>query len=320
MLLGSVPDIDVLIDRIESSRLHADSSRDGGIPDRDSSRASTSTPGGARGWSRLTTIRRARRRLDRHRRRASAGGPGRRRASSETAFPKARTEDVAAGGARWRDWMKTSPMGTSTRSASVRSARYAAELSTGALHEEAGPLAKQLADLQDVLGEVQDAVVAEERLTSLVRPVGSPGRHRSRPGSSRASRTRPARTHATVGRPHGKRRGPSASGPGSADCRPMLLVSPSTDGSRSPGAVWSRTSRRGAIASRAGSHPTAHLRAGLLAHACQRGWLGMCVSNGLGMILMSGREEFRLHLDDPHEGPIRSASGTTPSRRALPRG
>jgi hypothetical protein len=35
MLLGSVPDIDVLIDRIASSRLHADSSRDGGIPDRD---------------------------------------------------------------------------------------------------------------------------------------------------------------------------------------------------------------------------------------------------------------------------------------------
>jgi CHAD domain-containing protein len=48
-------------------------------------------------------------------------------------------------------------------------ARYAAELATEALHEEAGPLAERLADLQDVLGQLQDTVVAKERLTILVR-------------------------------------------------------------------------------------------------------------------------------------------------------
>lgn len=51
----------------------------------------------------------------------------------------------------------------------AKRARYAAELASGALHEEAGPLADRLADLQDVLGELQDAVVAKERLTELVR-------------------------------------------------------------------------------------------------------------------------------------------------------
>jgi CHAD domain-containing protein len=51
----------------------------------------------------------------------------------------------------------------------AKRARYAAELAADALHEEAGPLAKRLADVQDVLGELQDAVVAEERLTMLVR-------------------------------------------------------------------------------------------------------------------------------------------------------
>jgi CHAD domain-containing protein len=47
--------------------------------------------------------------------------------------------------------------------------RYAAELSATAIDEGAGRLADRLADLQDVLGELQDAVVAEERLASLVR-------------------------------------------------------------------------------------------------------------------------------------------------------
>lgn len=51
----------------------------------------------------------------------------------------------------------------------AKRARYAAELATAALHEEADPLADRLADLQDVLGELQDAVVAQERLTMLVR-------------------------------------------------------------------------------------------------------------------------------------------------------
>lgn len=51
----------------------------------------------------------------------------------------------------------------------AKRARYAAELATGALHEDAGRLAERLADLQDVLGELQDAVVAKERLTMLVR-------------------------------------------------------------------------------------------------------------------------------------------------------
>ncbi len=51
----------------------------------------------------------------------------------------------------------------------AKRARYAAELATGALHEDAEPLADRLADLQDVLGELQDAVVANDRLTTLIR-------------------------------------------------------------------------------------------------------------------------------------------------------
>jgi CHAD domain-containing protein len=51
----------------------------------------------------------------------------------------------------------------------AKRARYAAELAAGALGEDAEPLAERLADLQDVLGELQDAVVADERLTQLVR-------------------------------------------------------------------------------------------------------------------------------------------------------
>jgi CHAD domain-containing protein len=57
----------------------------------------------------------------------------------------------------------------------AKRARYAAELAAGALHEKAGPLAKRLADVQDVLGELQDAVVADERLTMLVRRGRLPG-------------------------------------------------------------------------------------------------------------------------------------------------
>jgi CHAD domain-containing protein len=51
----------------------------------------------------------------------------------------------------------------------AKRARYAAELAAGALREDAEPFAERLADLQDVLGELQDAVVADERLTALVR-------------------------------------------------------------------------------------------------------------------------------------------------------
>ena len=51
----------------------------------------------------------------------------------------------------------------------AKRARYAAELATDALHAEAGLLAERLADLQDVLGELQDVVVAEDRLKMLVR-------------------------------------------------------------------------------------------------------------------------------------------------------
>jgi CHAD domain-containing protein len=57
----------------------------------------------------------------------------------------------------------------------AKRARYAAELAAGALHEEAGSLAKRLADVQDVLGELQDAVVAKERLNMLVRRGRLPG-------------------------------------------------------------------------------------------------------------------------------------------------
>ena len=51
----------------------------------------------------------------------------------------------------------------------AKRARYAAELATAALDEGPSRLAGRLADLQDVLGELQDAVVAEERLAALVR-------------------------------------------------------------------------------------------------------------------------------------------------------
>ncbi len=51
----------------------------------------------------------------------------------------------------------------------AKRARYAAELATDALHAEGGPLAERLADLQDVLGELQDVVVAEDRLKMLAR-------------------------------------------------------------------------------------------------------------------------------------------------------
>jgi CHAD domain-containing protein len=46
----------------------------------------------------------------------------------------------------------------------AKRARYAAELSVGVLGTDAGKLARRLEALQDVLGELQDAVVAEQRL------------------------------------------------------------------------------------------------------------------------------------------------------------
>jgi CHAD domain-containing protein len=51
----------------------------------------------------------------------------------------------------------------------AKRARYAAELATSALEYKAGPFADRLADLQDILGELQDSVVAGERLAALVR-------------------------------------------------------------------------------------------------------------------------------------------------------
>ena len=51
----------------------------------------------------------------------------------------------------------------------AKRARYAAELAGAALEADAGGLAERLEDMQDVLGELQDAVVAEERLAGLVR-------------------------------------------------------------------------------------------------------------------------------------------------------
>jgi CHAD domain-containing protein len=51
----------------------------------------------------------------------------------------------------------------------AKRARYAAELAAATLEDKAGRFADRLADLQDVLGELQDAVVAESRLASMVR-------------------------------------------------------------------------------------------------------------------------------------------------------
>jgi CHAD domain-containing protein len=51
----------------------------------------------------------------------------------------------------------------------AKRARYGAELAAAALDEDADRMAERLADLQDVLGELQDAVVADERLAELVR-------------------------------------------------------------------------------------------------------------------------------------------------------
>ena len=51
----------------------------------------------------------------------------------------------------------------------AKRARYAVELAVSALDADADVLADKLADLQDVLGDLQDAVVAEERLATLVR-------------------------------------------------------------------------------------------------------------------------------------------------------
>ena len=51
----------------------------------------------------------------------------------------------------------------------AKRARYAAELAAAALEVDTGRLAKRLEQMQDVLGELQDAVVADERLAALVR-------------------------------------------------------------------------------------------------------------------------------------------------------
>lgn len=51
----------------------------------------------------------------------------------------------------------------------AKRARYAAELAVTALGADAGRLAERLEDMQDILGELQDAVVANERLAAMVR-------------------------------------------------------------------------------------------------------------------------------------------------------
>ena len=51
----------------------------------------------------------------------------------------------------------------------AKRARYGAELAAAALGEDTDELAERLADVQDVLGDLQDSVVADERLTALVR-------------------------------------------------------------------------------------------------------------------------------------------------------
>jgi CHAD domain-containing protein len=51
----------------------------------------------------------------------------------------------------------------------AKRARYGAELAAAALGDDTDELAERLADVQDVLGDLQDSVVADERLTALVR-------------------------------------------------------------------------------------------------------------------------------------------------------
>lgn len=51
----------------------------------------------------------------------------------------------------------------------AKRARYAAELGTGVFGSPSERFAKRLAEVQDVLGELQDTVVAEERLRSIAR-------------------------------------------------------------------------------------------------------------------------------------------------------
>jgi CHAD domain-containing protein len=46
----------------------------------------------------------------------------------------------------------------------AKRARYAAELAAAGIEVDAGRLAKRLADMQDVLGELQDAVATTEGL------------------------------------------------------------------------------------------------------------------------------------------------------------
>lgn len=56
---------------------------------------------------------------------------------------------------------------------SVKRARYAAELARGAVGRRAKRFAREAGRLQDILGEYQDAAVAEARLRTLLRTVGA---------------------------------------------------------------------------------------------------------------------------------------------------
>ena len=74
--------------------------------------------------------------------------------------------------------LQTNPNDTALHEIRKRAkrARYAAELAAAALEVDTGRWAKRLEQMQDVLGELQDAVVADERLAALVRDARITGR------------------------------------------------------------------------------------------------------------------------------------------------
>ena len=91
----------------------------------------------------------------------------------------------------------------------AKRARYAAELATRAVGRDAKKLARRAADLQGLLGDHQDTVVAEERLLEIG-PHGSPAaafvagrlleRERARRGDARAKLHETARRFVNAAR------------------------------------------------------------------------------------------------------------------------